>query len=98
MAEKTRLRAVLKVGIFGAPAPVMPAASEQTLDAVESFMPVGETREGGCADLTTGTRTLDMMVSVPCAQPHEVRVLVHAGLPTGHGTRFVTGTHFLVRR
>jgi len=78
LAETTGLRAVLRVGTFGASAPAMPAATEQTLDAAESVMPVGEMKKGGCADLTTGTRTLDMMVSVPCAQAHEARVFAHA--------------------
>ncbi|MGW4232869.1 hypothetical protein ACWEF9_26895 [Streptomyces sp. NPDC004980] len=76
--EVTGLRAVLKVSGFGKSAPVMPAASERTLDAEESVTAVGEVKEGGCADLTTGTRTLDMVVSVPCAQPHEARVYAHA--------------------
>ncbi|CAM5658185.1 hypothetical protein AB0H45_32740 [Streptomyces atroolivaceus] len=76
--EMTGLRAVLKVGGFGASAPVMPTASERTLEAKESVVAVGEVKKGGCADLTTGTRTLDMMVSVPCAQPHDVRVFAHA--------------------
>ncbi|MFE8008258.1 hypothetical protein [Streptomyces sp. NPDC057418] len=74
----TGLRAVLTVGGFGKSAPVMPAASERTLDAKEAVTAVGEVEKGGCADLTTGTRTLDMVVSVPCAQPHEVRVFAHA--------------------
>ncbi|MFJ8884753.1 hypothetical protein ACIRJR_15285 [Streptomyces sp. NPDC102402] len=74
----TGLRADLKVSGFGTSAPVMPAASEQTLDAKEAVTAVGEMEEGGCADLTTGTRTLDMMVSVPCAGPHDARVFAHA--------------------
>lgn len=78
LAEVTGLRAVLKVSGFGASAPVMPADSEPTLDAKTAVMPVGEMKKGGCADLTTGTRTLDMMVSVPCAQRHEARVFAHA--------------------
>ncbi|MFE9727378.1 hypothetical protein ACFYQ5_28255 [Streptomyces sp. NPDC005794] len=76
--EMTGLRAVLKVSGFGASAPVMPAASERTLDAEKAVMAVGDMKKGGCADLTTGTRTLDVVVSVPCAQPHEARVYGHA--------------------
>ncbi|MFI2780854.1 septum formation family protein [Streptomyces sp. ALB3] len=76
--EMTGLRAVLELGGFGAAAPVMPAASERTLDAKEAVRAVGEMEKGGCADLTTGTRTLDMMVSVPCAQPHDARIFAHA--------------------
>lgn len=76
--EVTGLRAVLKVSGFGKSAPVMPAASERTLDAKGAVTAIGEVKKGGCADLTTGTRTLDVVVSVPCAQPHEARVFAHA--------------------
>ncbi|MET7364355.1 hypothetical protein ABZS61_00750 [Streptomyces sp. NPDC005566] len=78
LGEVTGLRAVLQVSGFGKSAPVMPAASEQTLDAKGAVTAVGDVKKGGCADLTTGTRTLDLVVSVPCAQPHEVRVFSHA--------------------
>ncbi|MFD9543180.1 hypothetical protein [Streptomyces sp. NPDC060022] len=76
--EVTGLRAVLRVSGFGKSAPVMPAASEQTLDAKGAVTAIGEVKKGGCADLTTGTRTPDMVVSVPCAQPHDARVFAHS--------------------
>ncbi|WP_329211741.1 hypothetical protein OG257_27445 [Streptomyces sp. NBC_00683] len=76
--EVTGLRAVLQVSGFGKSVPVMPAASERTLDAKGAVTTVGDVKKGGCADLTTGTRTLDMVVSVPCAQPHDARVFAHA--------------------
>lgn len=78
LAGTTGLRAALRMSGFGASAPAMPAASERTLDAEEAVVAVGDMKKGGCADLTTGTRTLDLAVSVPCEQPHEARVYAHA--------------------
>ncbi|WP_069172549.1 hypothetical protein [Streptomyces griseus] len=77
LAGTTGLRAVLTLGGFGASEPAMPAPSERTLDAKKATTAVGEVAEGACADLTTGTRILDMVVSVPCAGPHEARVYAH---------------------
>ncbi|MFI1144983.1 hypothetical protein [Streptomyces sp. NPDC020780] len=77
LAGTTGLRAVLTLGGFGASEPAMPAPSERTLDAKKVTTAVGEVEEGECADLTTGTRILDMVVSVPCAGPHEARVFAH---------------------
>ncbi|MEU1126399.1 hypothetical protein ABZ371_23240 [Streptomyces sp. NPDC005899] len=78
LAGTTGLRAELEVGGFGTSAPVLPPASERTLDAKRFTTAVGEVKDGACADLTTGTRILDLVVSVPCTGPHEARVFAHA--------------------
>ncbi|MFE7757181.1 hypothetical protein [Streptomyces sp. NPDC057429] len=74
----TGLRARLDLTGFGVSAPVMPAASEPALDAKKAVTKVAKVKKGGCADLATGTRTFGMVVSLPCEQPHDIRVFGHA--------------------
>ncbi|GGT55452.1 hypothetical protein GCM10010271_69090 [Streptomyces kurssanovii] len=80
----TGLHATLVVRGFGASPPVMPPASERNLSAKETVGPVGELKPGACADLNTGTRVLDMVVAIPCEQPHDARVFGHAEFSLDH--------------
>ncbi|MFD9289249.1 septum formation family protein [Streptomyces sp. NPDC060030] len=82
LADMTGLHAVMTLSGQGDSPPVMPTPSEPTLDAKTAVRPVGDQKEGTCADLATGNRMLDMVVDVPCTQPHDVRVFAHATLGT----------------
>ncbi|MEV4966369.1 MULTISPECIES: hypothetical protein [Streptomyces] len=82
LAEMTGLHAVMTLNKQGDSPPVMPAPSEPTLDAKTAVRAVGDLKRGSCADLATGNRTVDMVVAVPCTQPHDVRVFAHARLGT----------------
>ncbi len=82
LAAMTGLHAVMTLSRQGDSPPAMPTPSERTLDAKTAVRTVGDLKKGSCADLATGNRTFDMVVAVPCAQPHDVRVFAHARLGT----------------
>ncbi|MGN9790860.1 hypothetical protein ACTMTU_07095 [Streptomyces sp. OZ13] len=80
----TGLHATLVVSGLGASPPAMPPASERNLPAKETVRPIGELKPGACADLNTGTRVLDMVVAIPCEQPHDARVFGHSAFSLDH--------------
>ncbi|MFD3572047.1 hypothetical protein [Streptomyces sp. NPDC058667] len=76
LAGVTALHADLVLGRFGAPeAGAVATPDGRVLDAASAVTPTDEARPGECMDLDTGMRYSGLVARVPCAGPHDGRVL-----------------------
>ncbi|MFE6100380.1 hypothetical protein ACFVQ4_10490 [Streptomyces laurentii] len=70
----TKLTMDLTLGGHGTSAPKdSPTGTVRT--AAKDVLPLRDVRKDGCADFDTGQRLAQNVVGVPCAGPHDVRVL-----------------------
>ncbi|MFF9341931.1 MULTISPECIES: hypothetical protein [unclassified Streptomyces] len=70
----TTLTVDLALTGHGASAPSM-ATDGKVLKAADTVRDIAEVEKGGCADFATGQRSSRQVVTVPCAGPHDARIL-----------------------
>ncbi|MFF4172664.1 hypothetical protein [Streptomyces sp. NPDC001744] len=82
LAGVTGLRAELALSGFGAPGPALAAApGGRVLDGASAVVALPAARPGECLDFHTGMRHGRLVVRVPCAGPHDGRVVEQHTLP-----------------
>ncbi|MFF1510041.1 hypothetical protein [Streptomyces sp. NPDC058326] len=76
LAGMTALHADLVLDDFGSPKAGAAATPDgRVLDAASAITPVSEARPGECMDFHTGMRYSPLVARVPCAGPHDGKVL-----------------------
>lgn len=81
-ADATALTMELTLDGYGGSAPAT-RPDGRVLDAGKTVRSVHEVKRGGCADFNTGQRGLELVADVPCAAPHDIRVLGQASYNGG---------------
>ncbi|MFK4225347.1 hypothetical protein [Streptomyces sp. NPDC019890] len=83
LADVTAIRSELTLTGYGASNPVLPASSEQTLDAGKTVKYIHQTKPGQCIDFNTGIASERLVAVVPCTNPHDARIYASARLGSG---------------